>query len=135
MAALVFSFSVAACRNGLEALLAGAASLGIASLLALGVRGMAGDGRPGAGYPFAAAAMLCVFSAAVGFFFRATVELAPRTFDTYLYAFDYSFGSPGFFVGRLFARCPPLTRHPWSPMLCFPSCWRPCARFSWQTPG
>jgi hypothetical protein len=109
VAAVVFSVSVAACRNGFEALLSGAASLGIASLLGLGIRGTAGAGRPGSSYPFASAAILCIFSVAVGFFFQATVDLAPKTFDTYLYAFDYSFGSPiSFSMGRLFERFPLL---------------------------
>jgi hypothetical protein len=106
VAAVVFSLSLATCRNGPDAILSGAASLGIASLLALGVRGAAGTCRPRAAYP--CAALLCIFSVAVGFFFRATTELAPKTFDTYLYAFDYIFGSPSFFVGRLLAGCPLL---------------------------
>jgi hypothetical protein len=51
--------------------------------------------------------MLLVFSVAAVFFFHATVAAAPKTFDTYLYAFDCSFGSPGSFLfGRLFASWP-----------------------------
>ena len=108
VAAAIFSVSVSACRSGFEALLCGGASLGIASLLGLGIRGTAGTGRPGSGYAFASAAILCTFSLAVGFFFQATVNLAPKTFDTYLYAFDYTFGSPSFLMGRLFERFPLL---------------------------
>ena len=55
VAAVVFSVSVAACRNGFETLLSGAASLGIASLLGFGIRGTAEAGRPGSGYPFTSA--------------------------------------------------------------------------------
>ena len=53
--------------------------------------------------------MLLTFSIAASFFFLVTVRVAPKTFDTYLYAFDCSFGPPGsFLLGGMFASWPGL---------------------------
>jgi hypothetical protein len=109
LAAVIFLVTVAACRSGFELFLSVAASLGFASLVGLGIRRPRVPGESDVWSPFAAAAMLLTFSLVVSFFFRETVVAAPKTFDTYLYAFDCSFGTPGsFLLGRLFANWPAL---------------------------
>ncbi len=107
LSTVIFLVTVAACQNAFELSLSLAASLGLASLVGLGIRGPRGPGDRDVWNPFAAAALLLTFSLVAGFFFMATVGAAPRTFDTYLYAFDCSFGTSGsFLLGRLFANWP-----------------------------
>ena len=109
LAGCVFLASVPTCRGTFQVLLSGAASLGIGSFVGIGICWMREPRRLGAGRALAAAAMLLIFSITVPHFFRATVELAPRTYDGYLYAFECRWGTPiSFLMGRLFAACPPL---------------------------
>jgi hypothetical protein len=109
LAAVIVLATVAACHNGSELFLSVAASLGLASLVGLGIRRPREPGERGVWNPFAAAAVLLSFSLVTGFFQLATVGAAPKTFDTYLYAFDCSFGTPGsFLLGRVFASWPTL---------------------------
>jgi hypothetical protein len=108
-AGLILLVSLPHCHNILEGLLSIAAALGIAGFIGLGVRSKEVIRCDGGDHPFAAAVLLCAFSIAVGFFFQVTVVLAPKTFDTYLYAFDNSLGfQSSFLIGRLFMSHPLL---------------------------